>query len=1470
MDLQKWIAYYNLKDAISKKDHAKVQKFLQGDIDVNFQDANNAGKTLLHIAVEIGDLSIVQMLLNCDAKNLCNFNNDTPLMLASRLYSQGEVFAFLSERCKDPRIESAMVAEPEITFQRDLVHNCGQQTKYQTLVGAYVLLKCQPRFKTDKFYLTYGLKGAGAFNDIVLDISSPLGSRTIFVQIVRKEETDILNLRKHFMDYIEIRENHSKLFKKNFSTLKVELIFFTCASINAESKVVNYLEPFDIAPDDFFKTNAQGKGFLMKNNQTTEQFVLDSLDQPLIEEIFSKEGVSPDKIAADFLKCLKFYYCQADETEMKDILLGEIGNIGTPCELDIQATFENFYHSIEHYRAKAGTVKFLTEKCDFLKNSITFTSGNIFSGCTYETRPGKASIAGQLYESKLLGLILNRLKQKRIDFNLGSNVDGVGQFDDLVMRYFDEAQQKYMYVFIQAKHRENPGKQKITDYRIRNLQKKDEFNLFTNFGDYLDIREKFKQPNADKFFQTSFDKIDIELAIFTTTQSCITHPYQADQNYLLKTNEKGRALHIMPNDEILVNLLQKADKTKIREILQNEGKDVNDLNCKSIIEDFFKSYKIYYNQANEEKVGKINMDEIGTDDSVLYLIYHDLVQTYWKMEGHVNFLTKECNFLEKAKQKVNNQPKLRNVTEICFKFSQRFNLEFTQESFQELGFDQILADERIINVWSKVPILSMVKICQHLMQKFKQSLAIVDFDQVAVESGEILSMFLKPNEFKCLIVRSSKEVAELKQSQLRTKLAECGKIIILISEAGLRPELFQIKDWWIDFADLTTNCRSGLMESKMVSFQGRPTKLVDLIGALDENGSNAHDKLITGAIFLNMLANDQFEIAPLDNEQIPYYIARRFKMLRKIKSFQNHEKFEIVDDTKNIQENLKDLVIISEAREHFDEICSRHPLRNVHWFKRHKDHFLWQCSSNSVAKLRDALQYDDEEFSLENFESFSEQVVIIADEPGMGKSTLMTQLEQQNEISSLSMVIRINLNDYTSKFKSMENKTVEFEEVKSFLLNVLQKSKANSNSEMSKFEQILFDRFLNKKNVILLVDGFDEIAPNYVEPVLEFLNTVKNRVRKLIITTRDNSAKNKLESSLNVFAHSFVPFTENDIRNFLEMFWTTNLKDTDWNHFQFEKFVTSLLNEYTQNDYSGESFMSTPLHIEMIATCFQAEFEEYIKSGSSNILNKLRREFNLYSLYEKFIKIYLGKIPMDPSSMLYNDYNFRETFEESHTRLALCSIFDDDLLNLLLSREEHAKIKTDIENVKTGKEKRGFISRIVDGKPQFAHLTFAKFFVAKAVWKWLKQYSSDQQDAAKVLLKNLIENDRRQICQFIHDIALRESSASENATILVDLILGELKSLSFDRNDCYVFLCDDFLLSVVEHCLINFSDAMLNTINLLTDVEKIKVLTSSAKMGYSKLVRILATQFGMDVFKKAMSEYLSWKLTPLGCEESSL
>ncbi len=140
--------------------------------------------------------------------------------------------------------------------------------------------------------------------------------------------------------------------------------------------------------------------------------------------------------------------------------------------------------------------------------------------------------SGDSYEIDLL--ILGKIRGERDAdrFYLDTNVDGVGAFDDIVFRYWNE--EKSTTILLQAKHVENPKKGKVTIEKFKN-PKDDKFYLGKYFSDYLSIREKFNEKSKDPVFQGNsqvkyiiytnailderFDKnrkIDIDNSIFST------------------------------------------------------------------------------------------------------------------------------------------------------------------------------------------------------------------------------------------------------------------------------------------------------------------------------------------------------------------------------------------------------------------------------------------------------------------------------------------------------------------------------------------------------------------------------------------------------------------------------------------------------------------------------------------------------------------------------------------------------------------------------------------------------------------------------------------------------------------------------------------------------------------------------------------------------------------------------------------
>ncbi|KAJ8705760.1 hypothetical protein PYW08_012806 [Mythimna loreyi] len=151
-------------------------------------------------------------------------------------------------------------------------------------------------------------------------------------------------------------------------------------------------------------------------------------------------------------------------------------------------------------------------------------------------RAGTSGIRGQLYETKLLGLILFKILQDEEieEFYLATNVDEIGMFDDICLRAKLKGFDIPINVFIQAKHREN-------DKLLTLNNKKDLTNCFNS---YLSIKRRFQPGNDDVLFQGNFNEIDCVFVMYTTAKDDGTgKPCEGDLvtylNRLISTGNPG-------------------------------------------------------------------------------------------------------------------------------------------------------------------------------------------------------------------------------------------------------------------------------------------------------------------------------------------------------------------------------------------------------------------------------------------------------------------------------------------------------------------------------------------------------------------------------------------------------------------------------------------------------------------------------------------------------------------------------------------------------------------------------------------------------------------------------------------------------------------------------------------------------------------------------------------------------------------
>lgn len=168
----------------------------------------------------------------------------------------------------------------------------------------------------------------------------------------------------------------------------------------------------------------------------------------------------------------------------------------------------------------------------------------------YKKRAIGHSIQGQLYETKLLSLILFRAQHNNDieEFYMGSQVENAQYFDDICFKAKIKGYKQPLVVFMQVKHKENVRNPILSPIDIVKF-----------FKSYLNIQQSFNPKSNDIFFSEYFDNTEC-LFIFYTNAKCdlkkddLKSPFATHLAQLIRTS-MFEGYHLS-NDEDNVHILE--------------------------------------------------------------------------------------------------------------------------------------------------------------------------------------------------------------------------------------------------------------------------------------------------------------------------------------------------------------------------------------------------------------------------------------------------------------------------------------------------------------------------------------------------------------------------------------------------------------------------------------------------------------------------------------------------------------------------------------------------------------------------------------------------------------------------------------------------------------------------------------------------------------------------------------------------
>jgi hypothetical protein len=543
----------------------------------------------------------------------------------------------------------------------------------------------------------------------------------------------------------------------------------------------------------------------------------------------------------------------------------------------------------------------------------------------------------------------------------------------------------------------------------------------------------------------------------------------------------------------------------------------------------------------------------------------------------IPYIKRMLYFFPEIKDKTKEAWQGFSVNTLCgiYQSASSLYLEFFDRSLnfiKDTDLENFLTSDnlKVLHTTQSNTSLGVVKVCKTFKEvrnnyKEEKHHTFLNLDRALYLGEEIFISFLQKIDYQYLLVLECNDALSSKIEGFLTKLHNVLQNnhnikVILVTEKGSdlskfiseyvvnNSEKCQEKNSEVKWNDLTPESQSKLLE-RTVIFQGREIPLSAVVNTTDEEVLNT---IIDPETIVALFENKEIEIGralPNLGEAEDYYVDRKLAKNVKVKE-------EILQD-----DTLTDLFAISgiseeepgssrftilgeNAAEDFNDLCNQHPNNNIHWLKRESNgDLIWQKShGKTLSGLRRYIEdYKPEDkcstaikiVDVDDVSKFDERVVVVAAEPGMGKTTALTRLGIK-ETDKSKWLIRINLIEYKDQLEQRNFAEEGSVSVIKFL--------SENNIAPNALTKILLElRLNNSGNIVFLLDGFDEITAKGQTNVVNLIKKLQEtKVEKVLISTRLH-LRNELENSLSTVAYTLKPFSREDQKQFLMKFWQRDL-----------------------------------------------------------------------------------------------------------------------------------------------------------------------------------------------------------------------------------------------------------------------------------------------------------------------------------------
>lgn len=237
-----------------------------------------------------------------------------------------------------------------------------------------------------------------------------------------------------------------------------------------------------------------------------------------------------------------------------------------------------------------------------------------------------------------------------------------------------------------------------------------------------------------------------------------------------------------------------------------------------------------------------------------------------------------------------------------------------------------------------------------------------------------------------------------------------------------------------------------------------------------------------------------------------------------------------------------------------------------------------------------------------------QRVVVLADEPGMGKTTefLVIANTLKNKFPS-HWIVYVDLREFVGFYQRDGEIAMHFDHdsITTFLIERILRLSTS-------FEVETFREMSKNQRVILLIDGVNEICPNYKEFVMHLLVGIKNKLKHQLWVSSQSHLIEDLEKKLETQAVKLQPFTSKDQTEYYRKY--LECKNIDQINFDRRfKQCKDFLKFNDENKFSFSGNISNPLLMKIVADLLDArQVNEISHVNFSSLYNEATRLMSLH------------------------------------------------------------------------------------------------------------------------------------------------------------------------------------------------------------------------------------------------------------------